>query len=798
MQTNTDISKADLHVHSKHSDRPSEWFLRRIGAPESFMEPLDVYSACKAAGMDYVTISDHNCISGACEIAHLPGTFLSSELTTYFPENGCKIHCLVTGITERQFHEMQRIRENIYDLQRYMLENGVIHTIAHPLFRINDKLTIEQLEKLILMFNRFEGVNGSRLPRSCEIGNAIFRSLTPDMMNALADRHGIRPVGLEPWNKTLTGGSDDHGGLYIASAYTVTPHAPSVIDFLEYIREGQHEPGGVGGTSIRLANSLYRIAYCYYKDRFLAPGTTDRSVIGAVLKNLAEQPGEKEPEPTGFRASVRSAFRKKVKQVYVKKQMSEIEQMIVEEIARVLEVEDEDLPPGEHDSANFHSACRLSQELSFVFLQKAAKKIRSGELIGSLQAISSLGPVALGIAPYLTAFATQHKDDTFLQEVSDRFAGVSTQKRKSVKKAWVTDTFSDVNGVTKTIRTLAGMARGSEKDITVITSLEEDPAAEFPVRNFTPVGSFRLPEYESLLISYPPFMELLAYLEREQFDEVIISTPGSLGLCALGAAKLLGLSTKGIYHTDFPRFFADITEDEKLGETAWRYMRWFYGKVDQILVPTRQYKRLLMDGGFDGENIDVMPRGINRDQFNPSYRNRAVWEGYGLNGGFKFLYAGRISKEKNLEIMLKAFVRLIEEGFDADLIIVGDGPMRDELQMKFNDPQIVFTGYLYGEDLARAYASADMFVFPSLTDTFGNVVLEAHACGLPAIVSNEGGPQEIVESHGSGLVVGARTPDELSEAMMQVVADRDLYERLQARAVEKALDSKWEHALEKL
>jgi glycosyltransferase involved in cell wall biosynthesis len=118
--------------------------------------------------------------------------------------------------------------------------------------------------------------------------------------------------------------------------------------------------------------------------------------------------------------------------------------------------------------------------------------------------------------------------------------------------------------------------------------------------------------------------------------------------------------------------------------------------------------------------------------------------------------------------------------------------------MKYNDPQIVFTGHLYGDDLAHAYASADMFIFPSLTDTFGNVVLEAHASGLPAIVSNEGGPQEIVESHESGLVVSARGPDGIFEAMQRVVSDQELYERLQTNAVLKAGDSRWEHALEKL
>jgi glycosyltransferase involved in cell wall biosynthesis len=798
MKTITAVSKADLHVHSKYSNRPSEWFLRRIGAPESFMEPMDIYNACKVSGMDYVTISDHNCIGGACEIAHLPGTFISSELTTYFPENGCKIHCLVSGITEKQFHEMSKLRENIYDLQHYMNENRVIHTIAHPLFRVNDKLTVELFEKLMVLFNRFEGINGSRVPRACEIGNAIFESLTPEMIADMASRHNLKPVGLEPWNKTLTGGSDDHGGLYIASAYTVTPFAPTVIDYLEFIREGQHEPGGCGGTSVRLANSLYRIAYSFYKDRFLAPGASDRSVMGAVLKTLAETPDEKTPEPTGFRANVKAAFQRRIKKAYVKKQMNEIEQMIVEEFSRVLEDTNQDLSTEEEDTVNFKAACRLSQELSFIFMQKAAQKIRKGELIGSLQAISSLGPVALGIAPYLTAFSTQHKDEAFLREIAEHFPTTGKLQNKSGKKAWVTDTFTDVNGVTKTIRTLAGMAKGAEKDITVVTSLDEEPQADFPLKNFKPVGSFKMPEYESLLISYPPFMELLAYFEDEAFDEIIISTPGTLGLCALGAAKMLGLKTKGIYHTDFPRFFADITEDETIGEGAWRYMRWFYGKVDQILVPTQRYKMLLMDGGFDGDNIDVMPRGINREKFNPSFRNRSMWEDYNRNGSFKFIYAGRVSKEKNIEVMLKAFTKLIESGCDADLIVVGDGPQRDELQLKYNDPQIVFTGYLYGEELAKAYASADMFVFPSLTDTFGNVVLEAHASGLPAIVSNEGGPQEIVESHGSGMVVSARTPHELFEAMKRVTTDVALYEMLKANAVLKACDSRWEHALEKL
>jgi predicted metal-dependent phosphoesterase TrpH len=108
-------AKVDLHVHSKYSDRPSDWFLRRIGAPESFVEPLDLYRTAKQRGLDFVTISDHNCIDGALEIAHLPDTFISNEVTTYFPEDGCKVHCLVSGITDRQFEDIQEVRHDIYE-----------------------------------------------------------------------------------------------------------------------------------------------------------------------------------------------------------------------------------------------------------------------------------------------------------------------------------------------------------------------------------------------------------------------------------------------------------------------------------------------------------------------------------------------------------------------------------------------------------------------------------------------------------------------------------------------------------
>ena len=154
--------RADLHCHSKFSDQPEEWLLRRLGAHESYTEPRTLYDLARRRGMDLVTITDHNDIRGALEIAHLPGAFVSAEITATFPEDGCRVHILAYGITEDQFDETQRLQENIYDLQAFLWREAIAHSVAHPLHRVNGKLRLWHLERLLLLFPCFEVLNGSR------------------------------------------------------------------------------------------------------------------------------------------------------------------------------------------------------------------------------------------------------------------------------------------------------------------------------------------------------------------------------------------------------------------------------------------------------------------------------------------------------------------------------------------------------------------------------------------------------------------------------------------------------------
>jgi glycosyltransferase involved in cell wall biosynthesis len=165
---------------------------------------------------------------------------------------------------------------------------------------------------------------------------------------------------------------------------------------------------------------------------------------------------------------------------------------------------------------------------------------------------------------------------------------------------------------------------------------------------------------------------------------------------------------------------------------------------------------------------------------------------------FKFLYVGRLSREKNTALLVDAFDRLLQAGQPVSLVLVGDGPYREELQMQCAGRPAVFTGFLTGEELAAAYASADVMVFPSTTDTFGNVVLEAQASGLPVIVSDRGGPPDIVGRHKSGIVVDVSRPESLAEAMTLLCTSPQIRQKLRERGLRNANECSWQRVLDQI
>jgi glycosyltransferase involved in cell wall biosynthesis len=350
--------------------------------------------------------------------------------------------------------------------------------------------------------------------------------------------------------------------------------------------------------------------------------------------------------------------------------------------------------------------------------------------------------------------------------------------------------------VATTIRkmTAAGVAAGH--DLTVMTCRSEVSDHGIPLKNFPPVGEFELPEYELQRLSFPPVLRILEYLIRENYSELIISTPGPLGLTALYAAKTLGLRAIGIYHTDFPQYVRILTDDSFMETLTWDFMHWFYSQLDLIYVNSEDYRKCWIERGIPAEKLKILPRGLDTKLFNPARRRPDFWKSRGLRDGeVGMLYVGRISKEKNLDTLVSATRRLAEWRTPVRPIFIGDGPYLSEMKRLL--PDAIFTGYLTGEDLADAYASADLFVFPSTTDTFGNVVIEAQACGLPVIVSDVGGPRDLVQHGRDGFVTKALDVGELAEAVRRLAMDPALRERMGAAARARVETRDWSEAVEK-
>src|SRR6266513_1266267 len=793
------MSKCDLHVHSRYSARSEEWLFRRFDFSDSYSDPKELHRKLLEAGMDYVTITDHDTIEGGLQIVDLPQVFISKQVTTYFPQDPCKLHVLVWGISEQQHREIEGVRDNIFELQRYLQTTQIAHAVAHPLYSVNGKLEASHIERLILLFKHFEGINGLRDALLSDLAQTLFEQLTPDKIDSFANRHNLAPTHAEPWKKIFVGGSDDHGGQFLASAYTETPPAESAVKFLAHIRNGNCSARGQGGTPLALSHGFYNTVACFVHDRFHEKLGPSAALLEKMFSRFMEG-----RDPTEFTLAEKASLAGqavlsgkifelfKPANVSLWKELSgyfarpEVKAKLAERLDAVSEPE----------RRTFLMANMVAERLAFRFFQKFVQQIGSGNMVESMQAISAIAPILVILTPYIYGFHSQAPSREWLRGIFKELTGQVPVALQNRKRAWFTDTLDDVNGVATTIRKMTAAGAGAGQELVVVVSRSELSVDNIPIKNFQPIGEFELPEYELQKLSFPPILRILDYIQREKFTEIIISTPGPVGLTGLLAAKMLNLQTSGIYHTDFPQYIRILTEDSFLESMAWRYMHWFYGQLDTVFVNSEEYRQSWIKRGFDPAKLKILPRGLDVELFTPARRQPAFWEKFtSTNGQIRLLYVGRISREKDLDILADAYRRLRDDGLPVQLFVVGHGPYSEKFAQSL--PEAVFTGYLTGRELATAYASADIFVFPSTTDTFGNVILEAQACGVPVVVSDSGGPKELVEDRSNGLITRSRDVDDFTGAIRALVTNPALRERMGKSARDSVIDRSWPNAFNK-
>lgn len=295
-----------------------------------------------------------------------------------------------------------------------------------------------------------------------------------------------------------------------------------------------------------------------------------------------------------------------------------------------------------------------------------------------------------------------------------------------------------------------------------------EPNLNSPMAIFPAVGTFSVSAYQGLCVHVPPVREVLRYMKRASFDIIHLSTPGPMGLVGLLAARLSGLPVVSTFHTHFPSYAAKLLNDPGMEDIAWALMRWFYRQMDMVAAPTPTIRDELIQHGCAPEKVRVVGRGVDSQLFSPDRRSSQFRSAHVEPQQIALLYVGRLSVEKNLPLLVEAYKSLCRVRRDVALIIVGDGPYRAKMSEALQGLPARFLGVLQGEALAVAYSSCDAFVFPSETDTLGNVVLEAQASGLPVIVSDRGGPKDCLHDGISGLVVPAITAEKLSEVLVEL------------------------------
>ena len=267
-----------------------------------------------------------------------------------------------------------------------------------------------------------------------------------------------------------------------------------------------------------------------------------------------------------------------------------------------------------------------------------------------------------------------------------------------------------------------------------------------------------------------------------------MSTASGTGLAALLAAKLLHLPITGAFHTDLPRYAERLYPGTAVQRNTWRYVTWFYSMLDVVFAPSRATARDLVSRGLDQRRVQVLPAWVDGELFSPAHRDDALRARYGVNGRPVLVYAGRVAREKSVDLLAAAFRDVIDAGASAHLMVAGDGPYRAEMEEQLAGYPTSFLGFVPQEELARVYASGDLFVFPSSTDTCGLVVLEAQAAGLPAIVSDRGGPGEWVLPGHTGLVVPGDDRAALAGAIGALLGDDDRRRAMGRAAREHVLD----------
>jgi len=730
----TSPSRADLHCHSTASQESRLGVQRALGLPECATPPEEVYELAKRRGMDFVTITDHDTIAGGLEIDDRPGTFLSEELTARFRGEPQAVHVLCYGITPGDHEWLQAHAGDVEMCAGYLHNHSVTCALAHPFYAVAAALTARHRRRLAELFPVWETRNGSRA-RELNLPAAIY---------------------IETHGGTGVGGSDDHAGVDVGRTFTETPPASTPEELLAHVRAGDATGRGDQGSAAKWAHAAMALAIRALGREAGAASPDPRAVLTMVERVMSQ--GEARSGP--LTADLRPQDARALLGAWL-----DSVGLDMDERGLLAHMQSDDFSHADL----FRRARRVHERL---LREAVGRTVATAASRGNYAAAAAdLFASCVPAVPYAPAAA-------FLGREKGKLAGRDAEPRRV---ALVADGLGGMHGVTHTLDEIRDRGvPGYEVEV-----IGTDPNVD---RRLTAVAEVEIPFYEDLRVGVPSLPAAVEALAEGRYDLVHLCSPGPSGVAAALIARMMDLPVVGSYHTELGAYAGLRSGDPRLQAAMEAALGAFYGACDIVLSPSESADESLAALGIGGACLGRWDRGVDVERFAPAHRREGSFRGQ-----VNVLYAGRLTEEKGVDLLARAFLEARVADPRLHLVLAGGGPDEHALRESLGH-HATFLGWLEGEELAWTYASADVFLFASQTDTFGQVILEAQASGLPVVAVDAGGPASLIDDGRSGLLRAA-DPAALGAGVVEIASSPVLAGRLAAGGLAAVRSRTWEAAL---
>jgi glycosyltransferase involved in cell wall biosynthesis/predicted metal-dependent phosphoesterase TrpH len=711
---------------------------RALGLPECATPPDEVYELAKRRGMDFVTITDHDTIAGALQIADRPDVFVSEEITVGFRGEPQQVHVLCYGITPDDHGRLLELAADVEAVAEYLHQRQIACALAHPFYAVAAPLAARHRRRLAQLFPVWEVRNGSRAPE-LNLPAAVY-----------IDTHGGTGIG----------GSDDHAGVDVGRTWTEAPPAATPEAFLAHLRAGRVEDAGDQGSAAKWAHAAMALAV-----RALGRGDSDAPPEPTAILQMIEQVMTQGDARSGALATDLSP----------------------EDARALLRAWLDSIGLGLTDAELL--AWLQSDAFSHADLFRRARRWHErkletavGRVLASAGSSEGWGPALLGLFDACLPIVPYAPSAAFLGREKQK---LSRRGQDPVRVALVADAIGGMHGVTHTLDEIRDRGvPGFEVEV-VGTDMRVD-------RRLTAVTEVDIPFYAGLKVGVPSPLAVIEALAEGRYGLIHVCSPGPAGVAAALTARILDLPLAASYHTELAAYAGLRSGDPMLEGAVRMALAAFYGAGDVVLSPSAASDARLGELGVAPEAIRRWDRGVDLSRFDPARRDPGRFGA----GRIHVLYAGRQTTEKGVDLLADAFLDARARDPRLHLLLAGGGPEEGRLRARLGQAAM-FLGWLDGDELATTYASADLLLFCSQTDTFGQVLLEAQASGLPVVAVRAGGPAELIDSGRSGLLC---PPD--AEAIGAVVASLARDSRARARLARGGLtsvrDRTWDAALGRL